>query len=184
MFKMSFLYVAPGYKTLHPICQRNVTSCQVWFVSLPMHCMGPYLRIRTRVQLVPARGYPYTLAGPRRRTRVCARSWSGTNEQEIASLDAPVYGWMLLWYICTEKDVEESWQAGSSTGRVHAFLLRLPVGGYGVSFHDLSTSKRMASQHGPMCINTGYGAFQFQCRSTFCFRETKQDVSAMKHHIY
>jgi hypothetical protein len=83
MFKMPFLYVAPGYKTQHPICQRNVTtSCQVsmpllrsfvtWrrngrqadkddaCVSLAMHCMGPYVRICTRVQLVPARGYAHT----------------------------------------------------------------------------------------------------------------------------
>jgi hypothetical protein len=102
----------------------------------------------------------YILGGARRRTRVCARSWSGISEHDISNLNAPVdrpaggdgsmnscNRWMDAAVVCTEKD---------------AFLLRLPVGGYGLGFHVLSTSKRMASQHGSMCTNTGYGAFQLE----------------------
>jgi hypothetical protein len=156
-------------------------KCQVWFVSLAMHCMGPYLRIRTRVQLVPARGYAHTHWLARGAVLACVpvHGAERTNRRsQVLTLRSIQDG------CCCGMHGEGRRGIFSSTGRVHAFLLRLPVGGYGVSFHDLSTSKRMASQHGPMCINTGYGAFQFQCRSTFRFRETKQDVPAMKHHIY
>ena len=141
-------------------------SCFPWmaglqiFSSSALHCMGPYVRIRTRVHHVvlyrqststtACTGRPDPGIVSRPASYSSARSWSAGRRRWVDRCTRATDGW------CTDGEGQldlildrQNTQQHRSCPRFHVCVFR-SVGGYGVTVHVLSTSKphRVAHTHG------------------------------------